>query len=155
MDIHSGSGYPASALSNFAGHRFIFDEVECHSMEGFLQSLKFDKPHIQVEVCKMIGMKAKYRGKNRNKQWKSQQTLWWKGVAYERESQEYQDLLDRAYLAMFDQSEKFREALRASGDAVLKHSIGWNKAKETVLTEAEFCGRLMRLRNLLETNNRS
>ena len=32
MDIGSKSGYPSSSLSNFAGHRFIFDGVECYSM---------------------------------------------------------------------------------------------------------------------------
>ena len=40
MDIGSKAGYPASSLSNFAGHRFVIDDVECYSMEGFLQSLK-------------------------------------------------------------------------------------------------------------------
>lgn len=38
MNISSGSSYPASSLSNFAGHRFTIDDVECYSMEGFLQS---------------------------------------------------------------------------------------------------------------------
>lgn len=37
MDIGSKSGYPSSSLSNFAGHRFTVDDVECYSMEGFLQ----------------------------------------------------------------------------------------------------------------------
>jgi hypothetical protein len=147
LDIHSGSGYPASALSNFAGHRFIFDGVECASMEGLLQSFKFDKIHIQEACCKLVGMAAKYRGKKRNKAWKTQQTLWWKGVEYKRDSQEYQDLLDHAYRALYDGSEKFRDALKASGDAVLTHSIGGNKESETILTEREFCGRLMRLRS--------
>ena len=41
MDISSGSGYPASNLSNFAPHEFIIDGVQCASMEGCLQSLKF------------------------------------------------------------------------------------------------------------------
>lgn len=42
MDIKSGCGYPASALSNFAPHPFVLDGVYCASMEGFLQSLKFN-----------------------------------------------------------------------------------------------------------------
>ena len=36
MDIGSGSSYPSCALSNFAPHKFIYDGVECASMEGFL-----------------------------------------------------------------------------------------------------------------------
>ena len=149
MDIHSGNGYPSSALSNFAHHSFTLDGVLCGSMEGFLQSLKFDKPHIQVEVAKLAGMAAKYRGKPRNKQWKSKQTLWWRGEAIDRQSERYQKLLDRAYRAMFDQNEAFRNALKASGEAVLTHSIGRNNSSETVLTNSEFCGRLMFLRRLL------
>ena len=33
MDVKSGRGYPASALSNFAYHPFIIDGVLCNSME--------------------------------------------------------------------------------------------------------------------------
>lgn len=41
MDIGSGNGFPAANLSNFHPHSFVIDGVECNSMEGFLQSLKF------------------------------------------------------------------------------------------------------------------
>ena len=39
MDIGSKAGYPASALSNFASHPFVFDGVECASMEGLVQAV--------------------------------------------------------------------------------------------------------------------
>ena len=87
MDISSGSKYPAGALSNFAPHPFVIDGVECASMEGFLQSLKFDKPHIQVEVCALVGKAAKRRGSKRNRRWMSTQTLWWQGKPYKRKRQ--------------------------------------------------------------------
>lgn len=146
MDIGSGSRYPSSALSNFSPHAFVFDDVPCGSMEGLLQSFKFDKEHVQVEVCKLVGLAAKYRGKKRNKAWKSRQTLWWKGVAYDRHGTAYQDLVDRAYRAMFEQNDAFRRALQASHPAALTHSMGCNKESDTVLTEREFCSRLMALR---------
>lgn len=76
MDIGSGGKYPSSALSNFAPHPFVLDGVECASMEGFLQSLKFENPDIQVEVCKLVGRKAKSRGSRKNKHWKRTQTLY-------------------------------------------------------------------------------
>ena len=145
MNIGSGKGYPSSALSNFAAHPFVIDGVECASMEGFLQSLKFDKSHIQVEVCKLVGKKAKYRGKGRNKAWKSKQTLWWQGQEFDRHGKEYQQLLDRAYEAL-SQNDGFKRALLASGNAVLTHSIGSTKRPDTVLTESEFCSRLMKIR---------
>lgn len=148
MDIGAGNSWPSSALSNFAPHPFVFRGVECNSMEGLLQSFKFDKPHIQVEVCKLVGKGAKYRGKNRNAAWKKSQTLWWNGEPMKRGSQLYQDILDEAYecLAMND---GFKKALLATKDAKLTHSIGHNKESETVLTEKEFVSRLTKIRRKL------
>jgi len=146
MDIGSGKGYPSSALSNFSPHPFIFDGVECASMEGFLQSLKFKSAEMQVEVCKLVGKAAKFRGKP--KKWFKTQILYWKGKEIKRDSQEYQLLIEQAYYQMYRDSESFRKALLASGDAVLKHSIGKNKINETVLTTREFCGILSALRVL-------
>lgn len=147
MNIGSGAPYPANALSNFAPHPFELDGIKCASMEGFLQSLKFDKPHIQEEVCKLVGKAAKFRGKARNKHWQSRQVLWWKGRPYARGGDEYQSLLKRAYKAMYDQSESFRKALKATQNAVLSHSLGSNSEAHTVLTEREFCRILTELRN--------
>lgn len=144
MDIGSGNGYPSASLSNFSGHRFVIDNVICNSMEGFLQSLKFKQPLIQEEVCKLTGVKAKYKGKN--KKWWQTQTLYWKEKEIKRESEEYQDLLDRAYQAMYDQSESFRNALKASNNAILTHSLGKTDKSKTVLTVSEFCSRLTQLR---------
>lgn len=150
MDIKSGCGYPGNQLTNFAVHPFEFDGVGVAGMEGLLQSFKFDKPHIQESVCELYGFAAKKRGSARNKAWKQKQTLWWKGVAYKRDSKEYQELLDRAFLAMARHSESFRKALIATGDANITHSIGKNKEADTVLTEAEFCRRLHWLRDLIK-----
>ncbi len=126
------------------------DGVKCASMEGLLQSLKFDKAHIQVEVCKLVGKAAKHRGASRNAAWQRLQTLWWKGDPMGRESQEYQAFLDRAFDAIADQSESFRNALLATQDAVLTHSIGKSKEADTVLTQRELCSRLMKIRTRLQ-----
>ena len=143
MDIGSKAGYPVSALSNFAPHRFVFDDVECSSMEGLVQSFKFDKFHIQVEVCKLVGLAAKRRGQKRNKAWKRAQKLWWRGVEYDRHGPEYQMLLDRAFGALA-QNDSFRRALLATGKSTLTHSIGKSDPSDTVLTEREFCNKLER-----------
>ena len=143
MDIKSGCKYPASALSNFAPHPFTFRGVECNSMEGLLQSVKFKNPEMQKHICSLVGLKAKYAGKN--KKWFRDQTLYWQGIPIERKSQEYQDLLDEAYEAL-SKNTKFRAALLASGDSVLCHSIGKTEETSTVLTVREFCSRLMKLR---------
>lgn len=143
MDIASGCGYPGSSLTNFAPHHFVFDGVECAGMEGLLQSFKFSNPDMQVEVCKLVGKAAKFKGKK--KRWYQYQILYWKGVEYRRDSKEYQDLLDRAYDALYT-NPGFRKALIATCGATLTHSIGRKKKNETVLTQQEFCSRLMKLR---------
>ncbi len=147
MDIGSKQGYPSSSLSNFSPHPFKMGEMECASMEGFLQGLKFDKPHIQNEVCKLVGLAAKRRGSKRNKAWKQKQMLWYKGLGLDRDGVPYQRLLDGAYKALYEQNENFRKALHATENAVLTHSMGRRKTNETVLTEQEFCSRLMKLRD--------
>ena len=144
MNIGSGSKYPAGALSNFSPHPFSIDDVECNSMEGFLQSLKFKSVEMQVEVCKLVGFAAKKKGRNKN--WQQSQTLYWRGKEYKRKSKEYQDLLDRAYEAMYKNT-KFKKALEASKPASLTHSIGKSKESETILTTREFCSRLTKLRD--------
>ena len=146
MDIGSGKGYPSAALSNFSPHPFVIDGVPCSSMEGFLQSLKFKAVEMQKHVCTLVGFKAKMKGKHKN--WYVSQILYWKGEAIPRDSEEYQLLLDRAYKCMYEQSESFRKALQASSNAVLTHSLGKSSMKDTVLTEREFCSRLMKLRNM-------
>ena len=147
MDIGSGNGFPCDALSNFAPHPFVIDGVECASMEGFLQSLKFSNPDMQKEVCKLVGKAAKFKGKP--KKWYRTQTLYWMGKEYKRDSEEYQELLDRAYDAL-SQNTGFQRALLATGNATLTHSICKNKQSETVLTVKEFVSRLYKIRTRLE-----
>lgn len=148
MDIGSGAGYPAASLSNFAPHPFVFDGVEIASMEGFLQSLKFSNPDMQAHVCTLVGKKAKFKGKKKN--WWRDQTLYWKGHPIARRSEGYQILLENVYLSMLEQSDSFRRALKATGNATLTHSMGKNKENETVLTEKEFIKLLTYCRSLLK-----
>jgi len=152
LDIKSGRGYPASALSNFAPHPFIFRGIKVASMEGFLQGLKFKNPEMQKYIFTLVGVKAKYAGKK--KKWWKTQTLWFQGEPIERTSKEYQELLDEAYNELA-KNESFKKALLATQKAVLTHNIGRRKQQETVLTRSEFCSRLTKIREKLqdEENN--
>jgi predicted NAD-dependent protein-ADP-ribosyltransferase YbiA (DUF1768 family) len=147
MDIKSGAGYPASALSNFAPHPFTFRGISVTSMEGFLQGLKFKNPEMQKHIFTLAGKKAKFAGKKKN--WQRNQTLWFQGESIDRQSQEYQDLLDEAYNEMFTQNNGARKALLATSNATLTHAIGRNKPNATVLTKQEFTSRLMKIREEL------
>jgi hypothetical protein len=122
-------------------------------MEGLLQSLKFEEMPLQAKTWKMVEKGAKRRGEDRNVTWKEQQVLWWKGKSMKRDGPEYQEFLDRAFEAMSEQSVSFRQALVASQEAILTHSIGKTVEGETVLTEEEFCSRLMRIRARLQSGS--
>lgn len=145
MDIGSGNGYPESALSNFAPRNFIFDGVQCSSIEGVLQSFKFKDIPMQEYVCTLVGKSAKSKGKK--KKWWQKQELYWKGITYKRDSNEYKELLNKLYMTVYEQCLKFRLALDATKKATLTHSLGKNKRAETILTKTEFCGRLTKLRD--------
>lgn len=149
MDISSGSGYPASSLSNFAPHEFEIDGIKCASIEGFLQSLKFQNPDMQKYVCSLVGKAAKFKGKN--KKWQKTGNLYWQGKIIPRNSESYQELLDKAYTALA-QNQSFKKALLATGNATLTHSLGKNKISETVLTKTEFVSRLTKIRTALMQN---
>lgn len=144
LDIKAKAPFPACALSNLAPHAFVLDGVACSSMEGFLQGLKVEDRTEQERICALSGGEA--RGRGQQHEWNTTGTLWWRGEPIDRLSDAYQALLDRAYEALFDQSRKFRDALAASGEARIVHSIGKDDPCETILTREEFCGRLERLR---------
>ena len=153
MDITSKGSYPASALSNFSPHSFIISGVECASMEGFLQSLKFDETNIQREVCKLVGNEAKKRGQEEDAEWKYWQRLWWAGVPYNRSSSQYQTLINCAFERLANNT-FFQKALLDSGDNILTHSIGKSDVTDTILTEKEFCSRLIIIRTHLQSKKK-
>lgn len=151
MDIASGSRYPASSLSNFAPHEFEIDDIQCASMEGFLQSLKFQNPEMQKYVCSLVGKTAKFKGKN--KKWQKTGNLYWQGETIKRDSERYQELLDNAYNALA-KNQSFKKALLATRNATLTHSMGKTKMSETVLTKTEFVSRLTKIRaELMQDKN--
>lgn len=141
----NNSKYPGGALSNFTARSFIFDDVKCCSIEGVLQAFKSPYPHIQKEICLLVGYGAKKRGSIID--WKKKQTLYWQGKTFKRDSDEYQNLLDRLYENVYFQDEKFKKALQDTGNAVFSHSIGKSKIQDTVLTIQEFLSRLTKLRD--------
>jgi len=143
MDIGSKKSGPAGKLSNFTPRPFTFRGVEVSSMEGLLQSFKFKDPEMQKHCCTLIGFKAKKFGSKKN--WQRTQTLWWQGEPIARDSDEYQQMLDEAYAALYT-NEKAKKTLLATKDANLTHNIGRTKMNETVLTRQEFCSRLMKIR---------
>ena len=151
IDIHSKGEYPSCELSNFAEHEFCIDGVKCSSMEGFLQSLKFRSIKKQNQVCSLAGKEAKNSTRHTVAQlrWRITHNLYWQGRRINRFSDEYQQLLDRAY-DMLSENEDFQNALKDSLSYKLTHSIGKTDARKTILTESELISRLDRIRKKYE-----
>lgn len=148
IDIHSSAPGLGGALSNFAAYRFILDGVDCGSMEGFLQSLKTPDAAEQRRIAALSGWDAYGAGQRHD--WKARQSLFWQSAEMPRASTAYQVLLDRAYAALLAHSAAFRAALIATGDAPLTHVKGKRDPTDTVLTQEEMVGRLMRMRTELQ-----
>ena len=148
MDIGSQANWPARQLSNFAVSPFEIDGVKCSSMEGFIQSLKFKNPEMQVEVCKLVGKAAKFKGGNK-KWWKRarNEQMFWQGKGYTAHSDEHLALIKRALRAKFTQHDGSKRALLTTLTAVLTHSIGKNS--NTALKKNDFCRMLMEIREEL------
>ena len=102
---------------------------------------------MQKFVCTLVGKQAKFKGKP--KKWWKTQTLFWQGKEINRHSQEYQDLLDKAFFEL-SKNLSFKNALLATGNSSLTHSMGKNDESHTVLTQREFCSRLLKIRNILK-----
>lgn len=144
VDIWSKSDYPADVLSNLCSNGFRFEGMVCGSMEGFLQSLKQKDKDKQRQICSMKGKNAK---KMTSTGWQTDQMVWWKGVAIDRQSEEYGQLVRRAYQAMFEQNERFRTALMSTRGQKLFHSRGESNPFKTILTESELCQILTEMRD--------
>lgn len=145
VDVHSEAPNPGDVLSNFFPHKFCFDGVNCGSVEGLLQSLKYQDVTQQVEVARLVGSAAKHAGAKQNEEWIKSQLLWWRGEPMERDSERYQKFLQSIYESLFAQSDSFRSALAATRGRVITHRVGMRAASQTVLTEHEFVRNLMRL----------
>ena len=152
LDIRSNGLYPSNVLSNMCSNGFRFDGMVCGSMEGFLQSLKRKELDKQRQICSMKGGNAR---KMSVTSWQTDQIVWWKGQAIDRQSEEYQTLIRRAYQAMFEQNERFRTALMQTRGITLVHTSGEPSSFKTILTPAEFCGILMDMRDSYDLRDKT
>ncbi len=144
VDIWSKSDYPADVLNNLYNNGFSFDGVEGGSMEGFLQSLKYESSERQRQICSMTGKYAKAMTVS---DWQKDQIVWWQGCPIDRQSGDYMALVRKAYDAMFCQNATFRSALMSTRGQNLYHCRGEQDPYKTILTEKEFCGTLTALRD--------
>jgi len=146
IDILSKGEYPSNILSNFYNNPFTFDGVVCQSMEGFLQSLKFKRLPKQINTCSYYGKTAKLKGKYKFL-WKITGNVYWKGKKIKRQSKEFDTLIKKAYLELYNQNKLFQTALNSTKGYEITHSIGKRNKRKTILTEKEFIDILNELRD--------
>lgn len=148
IDIRFSKPGPAGILSNLHNNAFVFDGIECASMEGVLHAFKFRDLLKQAEMCKQHGYEAKLLGASGDG-WRSTQTLHWMGKTYDRNSECYQQLITRAYMALIHNID-FQRALLATVGHTLTHRLGSDDPEKTVITENEFITRLVAMRRGLQ-----
>lgn len=151
VDIWSKSPYPADVLSNLCSNGFRFDGMVCGSMEGFLQSLKQEDLAKQRQICSMKGRNARNMS---TKNWQTDQIVWWKGKAIDRQGDDFLRLVTAAYKAMFTQNERFRTALMFTRGMSLYHTKGNSNPYKTILTNKELCSILMGIRDDYDKQDR-
>ena len=137
VDINFSGEYPSYPLSNLYQCPFYFDGVYCATREGLLQAFKTKVINEQVRLCTLSGHNAQKAGQEYNN-WKDNQILYWNGKSFERDSDEYLDLLKQVFNPE-NMSLDIIVALLATNNRKLIHSVGKSDMIDTVLTEQEFC----------------
>ncbi|MBQ8042955.1 MAG: hypothetical protein IJ272_02240 [Clostridia bacterium] len=156
-------GDPASSvLSNLFPHKFlfytktrpgIFDDTHCLSMESFLQSLRVKEASFQKYICENYSGPMVQKLKVCLRDWREDGYLYWNGIAINRDSLTYHELITTAYDCLFESNPIFRECVLPKFKGVhLIHSIGKDYESETLLTESEFRYQLNRLIQRLDYN---
>lgn len=136
-------------LSNLHAYNFALGNYIYASFEAFLRCLVIEttEQNIQLkkEVSRLSGADA-YFIREFLPDWREKQILYFEGEIIERSSPRYQDILDIAYNALFENSAIFRLALKKSTGKILVHTNGHHEKMETLLTEEEYISRLNKLR---------
>lgn len=140
----------SASLSNLFPHKFVIDGVTCQSMESFIQSLRVREEFIQREICENYSGYMGYKMRLSLPDWRKKGYVYWKGKSILRDSEDYNQLVTKAYEQLFYQNLVFRYCLINHKDDVLFHTIGCTDKKETLLTQDEYISQLNKLIELLE-----
>lgn len=135
--------HPEDILSNRCNNDFCFEDVQCSSMESFLQSLKYRDAVLQAKICLVD---ANYLRPYDTSDWQKDQVLWWKGEPVHRQSLKYIRLIYKAYNELYLWCGRFRDALMGSIGKELLYDTGSNDIHQSVLTDNEFIRILSKLR---------
>ena len=126
----------SKALSNLFHYEFMFRGKQLNSIESFFQGIKIKDKNVQEYAFKYSGIESNYIKVCSDCNWQDEQIIYWDGIPYERNSKEYDDLVDELYISAI-QNPLYRNALKNTDKEVI-HSIGKENKNETVFTRYEF-----------------
>ena len=118
-------------LSNLYKSPFVYENRFHASLEGFLQSLKFEDKHEQECVARLHGFEAKRAGRVLY----NKECLYFKDHKITRMDFTYHFLLEEVYIECFKQNETKLLALHTLSNCNVRHSIGKQTPTQTILTE--------------------
>ena len=146
-DVSDERGFPFGMLDPSAPVRFEIDGVECASLDGFVESLKFERIIDQKNVTKRVGEDAREQGKNQDNPANqiADRILHWQGRTFKRNSKEFDKLLARVFREMAKNA-RYQEALLITQDVDFRHPKGKIAKKDTILTRKELTDNLKKLR---------
>ena len=123
-------------LSNLYPYEFEFRGFRLQSIESFFQATKFQDPDIQRLVFAYKGTDAYHIQAASSYHWKETGILYWQGTPINRYGQDYERLVDEAYIAAA-QNPFYRQALKNVTKPII-HSIGQTSKSESIFNREEF-----------------
>lgn len=120
INITRSSPAPYAEISNLAATPFLLDGEVYGSVEGFWQSLKFPDEKDRRRVGALDGGRAK---KNGDTAPPAGLTFDYQGQTIVTGTHGHWTLMKRACLAKFEQDERARRALMATGERPLTHRV--------------------------------
>lgn len=140
-------------LSNLFPYQFYFRGLKLASIESFFQGIKFKNKKAQKLVFDYSGMPSNHIKMASDFDWQETQTIFFQGKAYNRDSFEYDQLIDELYISLL-QNPLYRNAIKKVGKKQIIHSIGKEEKSETVFTRFEFEFMLNCLKDFLLTKDK-
>ncbi len=133
---YSLSGMYPKLLSNLFPYEFMFRGFKLQSIESFFQGIKFPDKELQKKVFSYSGKEAVVIQKASDYDWKENGIIYWQGEPIQRDSLEYDQLIDELYISAI-QNEFYRNAIRNCSLPIL-HVMGEESKENTVFTRGEF-----------------
>ena len=129
-------GSYSKALSNLFPYEFVFKGKKLSSIECFFQGIKIKDKDVQEYVFKYSGLDSNSIKVASDFNWKEEGIIYWQGEQINRDSEEFNDLVDELYISAI-KNPLYRNVL-INVDRPIIHSIGEIDKNETVFTRYEF-----------------